>query len=163
MSRLRPRLSCPSAPLRRVKQKRSCRPWDPLRLRPRYGTSGHERMKKDPIIGIINTQSNSPGAIQQVGVGEFSQSAFVQHHQQLVAAIDRALASPEFQQLQQAQREGFRDIADVVKGEATKPSPDPSKLKRWSERLLGMGREIGMRMAVSEIGQAIAHIFGSAV
>jgi hypothetical protein len=120
-------------------------------------------MKKDPIIGIINTQSNSPGAIQQVGVGEFSQSAFVQHHQQLVAAIDRALASPEFQQLQQAQREGFRDIADVVKGEATKPSPDPSKLKRWSERLLGMGREMGMRMAVSEIGQAIAHIFGSAV
>jgi hypothetical protein len=77
--------------------------------------------------------------------------------------IDRALASQEFQQLEPAQKEGFRDIAEVVKEEAAKPSPDPVKLKCWSERLVGLAREIGMRVAVSEIGQAIAHILGAAV
>ncbi|QQO12454.1 hypothetical protein JJB99_23615 [Bradyrhizobium diazoefficiens] len=128
-----------------------------------HGIMGNERMKKDPVVSIVNTQSNSPGAVQQVGVGEFSQSAIIQHHQQLVAAIDRALASPEFQQLEQTQKEGFRDIAEVVKDEAVKPAPDPVKLKRWSERLVGLAKEVGMRVAVSEIGQAITQILGAAI
>lgn len=128
-----------------------------------HGMMGNERMKRDPVVSIVNTRSNSPGAVQQVGVGEFSQSAIIQHHQQLVAAIDRALASPEFPQLEQTQKEGFRDIAEVVREEALKPSPDPVKLKRWSERLVGLAKEIGMRVAVSEIGQAIAHILGAAI
>jgi len=124
------------------------------------GMIGNERMKKDPVVSIVNTQSNSPGAVQQVGVGEFSQSAVINHHQQLVAAIDRALASAEFKQLEPAQKDGFRDMADVVKDEATKSSPDPVKLKRWSERLIGLAKEIGMKVAVSEIGQAITHMIG---
>jgi len=37
------------------------------------------------------------------------------------------------------------------------------KLKRWSERLVGLAKEIGMRVAVSEIGQAITHILGAAI
>jgi len=124
---------------------------------------GNERIRKDPVVSIINTQSNSPGAVQQVGVGEFSQSAIINHHQQLVQAIDRALASPEFQRLEQSQREGFRDIAEVVKDEAVKQNPDPVKLKRRSERLVGLAKEVGMRVAVSEIGQAITHILGAAI
>ncbi|TWB93198.1 hypothetical protein FBZ93_111237 [Bradyrhizobium macuxiense] len=125
-----------------------------------FGMTGDERMKKDPVVSIVNSQSNSPGAIQQAGVGEFSQSAIINHHQQVVAAIDRALVSQEFQQLDAAQKQGFRDVADVVKEEAAKPTPDPAKLKRWSERLVGLAREIGMRVAVSEIGQAIGHMLG---
>ena len=48
----------------------------------------------------------------------------------------------------------------MVKDEASKPTPDASKLKRWSDRLISMGTEVGMRVAVSEIGQILARIFG---
>lgn len=128
-----------------------------------HGMMGDQRMKRDSVVSIVNTQSNSPGAVQQVGVGEFSQSAIINHHQQLVQAIDRALVSPEYQALEQDQKEGFRDIAEVVKDEAVKPNPDPVKLKRWSERLVGLAKEVGMRVAASEIGQAITHILGAAI
>src|SRR5205823_6893210 len=60
------------------------------------GMMGNERMKKDGVVSIINNQTNSPGAIQQSGVGNFSQQAFTQQHQPLIAAIDAALASAEF-------------------------------------------------------------------
>jgi hypothetical protein len=124
-----------------------------------HGMLGDERLKKDGVVSIINNQTNSPGAIQQSGVGNFSQRAFSQHHQPLVAAIDAALASAEFANLVDNQKQGFRDIADVVKEEASKPTPDASKLKRWSDRLISMGTEVGMRVAVSEIGQILGRIF----
>jgi hypothetical protein len=124
------------------------------------GMIGDERMKKQDVVSIINNQTNSPGAIQQSGVGNFSQQAFTQQHQPLVAAIDAALASAEFANLQESQKQGFKDIADVVKEEASKPNPDAGKLKRWSDHLITMGKEIGMRVAVSEIGQILARIFG---
>ena len=127
-----------------------------------HGMMGNERMKKDPVVSVINTQSNSPGAIQQVGIDQFSQAAFVRHHDQLISAVENALASPEFQRLEQSQKEGFRDVADTLKDEATKANPDPGKLKRWSERFMAMAKEVGLRVAVSEVGQAITHIFGSA-
>jgi hypothetical protein len=100
-----------------------------------HGMMGNERMKKDQVVSIINNQTNSPGAVQQSGIGNFSQSAFTQQHQPLVAAIDAALASAEFANLAENQKQGFRDIADVVKEEASKSVPDASKLKRWSDRL----------------------------
>jgi hypothetical protein len=124
-----------------------------------HGMLGDDRMKKDGVLSIINNQTNSPGAIQQLGVGNFSQQAFTQQHQPLVAAIDAALASAEFAKLTESRKQGFKDIADVVKEEATKPTPDASKLKRWTDRLITMGTEVGMRVAVSEIGQILARIF----
>lgn len=117
-----------------------------------HGMLGDERMKKDGVVSIINNQTNSPGAIQQSGVGNFTQLAFTQQHQPLIAAIDAALESAEFASLHEGQKHGFKDIADVVKEEASKPTPDASKLKRWSDRLISMGTEVGMRVAVSEIG-----------
>jgi hypothetical protein len=125
-----------------------------------HGMMGNERMKKDQVVSIINNQNNSPGAIQQTGIGNFSQTAFTQQHQPLIAAIDAALASAEFANLADNQKQGFRDIAEVVKDEASKPVPDASKLKRRSDRLISMGTEVGMRLAVSEIGQILARIFG---
>ena len=123
------------------------------------GMIGDEKMKKDEVVNIINNQTNSPGAIQQSGVGDFSQQAFTQQYQPLVAAIDTALASAEFANLQESQRQGFKDIADYVKDEAAKPAPDPGKLKRWCQHLINMGKELGMKVAVSEIAQLIAKIF----
>jgi hypothetical protein len=103
-----------------------------------HGMQGNERLKKDPVVNVINNQTNSPGAIQQVGIGDnFSQSAFAQNHQELVIAIDRALASEEFAQLSPDRKEAFSDTALVVKEEAAKAQPDVGKLKRWGRRLVG--------------------------
>ncbi|SHG79504.1 hypothetical protein [Bradyrhizobium erythrophlei] len=126
-----------------------------------HGMMGDLRLKKDPVVSVINSQTNSPGGIQQVGVGNFSQTAFAQNHQPLIAAIDAALASAEFEGLEASQKQGFRDIADVVKEEAAKPQPNPGKLRRWSDHLVRMGTEIGMRVAVSDISQVLAKIFAS--
>jgi hypothetical protein len=71
----------------------------------RHGMMGSERLKKDPVVNVITHQTNSPGGVQQVGVGDnFSQTAFAQNHQELMAAIDRALGSQEFTQLQADKR-----------------------------------------------------------
>jgi hypothetical protein len=53
---------------------------------------GSQRLKKDPVVSIVSNQTNSPGAVQQIGVGDFSQKAFVENHQPLVDAINKALA-----------------------------------------------------------------------
>jgi hypothetical protein len=126
-----------------------------------HGMRGSERMKKDPLINVINNQSNSPGAIQQVGIGDnFSQNAFAKNHQELINAIDRALNSQEFATLSPAQQEAFNDTATVVKEEAAKAEPDIGRLKRWGTRLGELGKDLGMRVATAEIVQLLARMFG---
>lgn len=128
----------------------------------RNGMMGTERLKKDPLLSVINNQTNSPGAVQQLGIGDkFSQVAFVQNHQELVSAIDRAIASAEFGQLSQDQREAFSDIAVVVKDEASKAQPDIGRLKRWGGRLVDLSKDIGLKGAASEIVHLLGKIFGA--
>jgi hypothetical protein len=37
---------------------------------------GSGRLKKDPVVGVINNQINSPGGVQQVGIGTISRNQF---------------------------------------------------------------------------------------
>jgi hypothetical protein len=53
----------------------------------KHGMMGSQKLKKDPVVSIVSNQTNSPGAVQQIGLGNFSQSAFVQNHKPLVEAI----------------------------------------------------------------------------
>jgi len=125
------------------------------------GMMGSERLKKDPLLNVINNQTNSPGAIQQVGIGDnFSQAAFTQNHHELIAAIDRALASSEFTQLNQDQRDAVSDTAMVVKEEASKGAPDVGKLKRWGARLVDLSKDVGMKVATGEIVHLLNAMFG---
>jgi hypothetical protein len=125
-----------------------------------HGMSGNVRMKKDPVVSIALSQSNSPNAVQQVGFGQFSQTAFTQQHNGLVETIEAVLRSAEFQALPEGQQDAFRDIADVVREEASKSEPDAAKLKRWSERLLECGKEVGLHVAVAAIQEILKGIFG---
>lgn len=127
-----------------------------------HGMQGSERLRKDPLVSVINNQTNSPGAVQQVGIGDnFSQTAFTQNHNELVAAIDRMLVSQEFNQLSAEQKEAFSDTAAVVKEEAIKAEPDAAKLKRWSKRLVDLGKDLGMKVTTAEIVHLLARIFGA--
>jgi hypothetical protein len=125
----------------------------------KYGMMGSERLKKDPVVSIVSNQTNSPGAVQQIGVGEFSQSAFVQNHQPLVDAVNKALASPEFAKLEPTQKEGFRDVADTLLDEAKKEKPDPGKLKRWGHRLGELATQLGLHVAATEIVHIVSSMF----
>jgi hypothetical protein len=124
-----------------------------------HGMQGSERLKKDPVVSIV--QSNSPGALQQVGIGDqFSQTAFVKNHHELINAIDRALSSDEFAALSKEQKDAFSDIAAVVKEEAAKGEPDKGKLERWGGRLVSLAKELGMNVAAGEIVEWLGKIFG---
>jgi hypothetical protein len=126
-----------------------------------HGMQGSERLKKDPLVSVINSQTNSPGAIQQVGIGDnFSQGAFAMNHQELVRAINRALNSQEFTSLSPDKQEAFSDTAAVVKEEAAKAEPDVGKLKRWGTRLSGLAKEFGMSVATAELVEVLKIIFG---
>ena len=119
-------------------------------------------MKKDAVVNVINNQINSPGGIQQVGVGDkFSQTAFASNHQELVRAIDRALTSAEFHGLKQDQKDAFSDTAAIVKEEASKAQPDVGKLRRWGTRLVEISKDIGMKVAAGEIVHLLAKMFGA--
>lgn len=127
-----------------------------------HGMQGSQRLKKDPVVSVINNQTNSPGATQQIGIGDnFSQVVFSESHNELLTAIDRALASAELAQLTQDQRDAFNDIAVVVKEEASKAIPDVGKLRRWGGRLVELSKDIGMKVATAEIVHLLAKIFGA--
>jgi hypothetical protein len=128
----------------------------------KHGMMGSQRLKKDPVVSIVSNQTNSPGAVQQIGVGNFSQSAFVQNHKPLVEAIDAALSSAEFKALPELEQQGFRDVADVVKEEADKTTPDPGKLKRWGKRLVELGTDLGLKVATGTIATLLAKMFTGA-
>jgi hypothetical protein len=127
-----------------------------------HGMMGSERLKKDPVVNVVNNQTNSPGGVQQVGIGDhFSQTAFAQNHQELVNAIDQALVSQEFTQLPPDQKDAYSDVAAVVKEEAAKTQPDAGKLKRWGGRLVDLGKDLGLKVATAEIVHLLAKMFGA--
>jgi len=59
-----------------------------------------------------------------------------------------------------AEKDAFRDSADTLKDEAAKQIPDAGKLRRWGRRLVELGRELGLRVATSEITTALCNIVG---
>jgi hypothetical protein len=124
-----------------------------------HGMMGENRLKKDPVISVVNNQTNSPGAVQQVGFGNFSQTAFTQNRQPLIAAIDAALSSSEFAALKPAEQDGVRDIADALRQEAEKSELDIGKLKRWGSRLVQLTGDLGMRVASAAIAKILVDIF----
>jgi hypothetical protein len=124
-----------------------------------HGMQGSERLKRDAVVNAVINQSNSPGAVAQVGAGTFSQSAFTQQQHQLIEAIDQALNSPEFAALNPEQQQGFRDIADVVKAEASSANPDTGKLQRWGKTLVSFATDVGLKLASSTIAQVLVKIF----
>lgn len=125
-----------------------------------HGMMGNARMKKDPIVSIALNQTGSPNAVQQVGFGRFSQAAYSQQHNALVEAVDAALRSADFLALPQQQRDAFKDMAEVLKEEASKAQPDDAKLKRWGERVSEFGKEIGAHAATAAIREILKTIFG---
>jgi hypothetical protein len=124
-----------------------------------HGMQGNERLKRNSVVNAVINQSNSPGAVAQVGAGTFSQRAFTQQRHQLIDAIEQALKSSEFTALDPEQQQGFQDIADVVKAKASSAKPDTGKLQRWGKTLVAFAADAGMKVASNAIAQVLVKIF----
>jgi hypothetical protein len=123
----------------------------------RHGMMGNEKLKNDGVINVV--QSNSPGAVLQVGSGHFNQSAYNQNHQSLVQEIEKVLASQEFASLKPEDRVSVQDIAEVVKEEAVKPTPEPGKLKRWGDRLVKITEDVGLKVVSGTIAGILLKMY----
>jgi hypothetical protein len=122
-----------------------------------HGMMGTQRMKQDGVINVV--QNNSPGAVLQVGSGNFNQSAYNQSHQSLVQEIERALASQEFAALKPDDKVSVQDIAEVVKEEAKKSETEPGKLKRWGDRLAKITEDVGLKVVSGTIAGILLKMY----
>lgn len=123
----------------------------------KHGMMGSDKLKNDGVINVV--QSNSPNAVVQVGSGNFNQSAYNQNHQSLVQEIERALASQEFATLKDDDKVSVQDIAEVVKEEAAKPTPEPGKLKRWGDRLVKITEDVGLKVVSGTIAGILLKMY----
>jgi hypothetical protein len=127
-------------------------------------TMGGLRLKKDPAVSIVNNMVNSPGAVQQAGIGDgFSQSAFTDQSNNLVRAIDHLLTSAEFQKLDQDKQDEIADVAHSLKQEAMSDNPDPGRLKRWGLKLSALTKAFGLHVAAAGLWHALGEIFSGVV
>lgn len=124
-----------------------------------HGMMENNKMKKDPLVSLVANQTNSPGAVQQLGVGNFSQSALVQNYQSLVETIDRVMESEEFGGLSEERKALFRDYSGALKDEASSPKADAGRLQRWGTRLVDFCKEAGMKMSTDAIVDILSKIF----
>jgi hypothetical protein len=128
-----------------------------------HGMMGGARLKKEHVVSIVNNMINSPGGVQQAGVGEFSQTAFTNQSNNLIRAIDGLLASAEFQNLDQDKRDAVADVANSLKQEAASKDPDPGRLKRWGLVLSALTKDFGLHVAAAGVWHALGMIFSGAV
>jgi hypothetical protein len=121
----------------------------------RHGLLGGVRLTKDPLVNLISSISNSPGAVLQSGIGNSQQAITSGGVDAIRTALDDFLKSNEVRGLPLDDKVGIEDMAEVITTELGKPTPDPTKLKRWGRRLLDIAERLGIAMAASGFGHAM--------
>jgi hypothetical protein len=120
-----------------------------------HGMVGGTPLKKPVAPPAGPTIINSPNAVQQTVYGDRNQLSVQQQAVPLLAAIDDMLASNDFRQLDAEQQTAIRDHADAVRGELTKPNPDISTAKRWTDRLVKLARDFGLAVAAHALSKIV--------
>jgi hypothetical protein len=123
----------------------------------RFGILGGAKMTKDPLVNVIGSISNSPGAVLQAGIGNRQQIDNPGGIEAARIALAEFLRSREVQALDPAEKQTIEDVTEVISTELAKATPDKSKVGRWGKRLL----EVAERLGVATAANAISHsIFG---
>jgi len=120
----------------------------------RFEIVGGTKLTKDPIVSVVGSISNSPGAVLQSGIGN-AQQATMGGGDALRSALEELLDSKEVQALTTQDKQSVEDVVEVITVELDKPNPDPSKLRRWGKRLLDITERLGVAIAASGIGHAL--------
>jgi hypothetical protein len=122
----------------------------------RFGMSGGARLTKDPVVSVITSISNSPGAVAQGGLGNVQHALTSVGNSSARAAIEAFLASVQVRNLSPDDRQSVTDVAKDLSAELEKPSPDPSGLQRCGKRLLELAEKVGVAVAASNNGAGSA-------
>jgi hypothetical protein len=124
----------------------------------KHGMHEGKQVTKEPFVSFSSHITNSPGAVQQTGVGTLTQTVSEQTFAPLLGTVEAMLRSPEVAALGDEKRQALVDTAEVVRREAQNSQPEPSKVKRWSERLIGLAREFGLNVAADAVLEALKKV-----
>ena len=112
-------------------------------------------MSKDPVVSVISTITNSPGAVLQSGIGNVQKALTTGRGGEVRAALEQFITSSEVQNLGPDDKQSILDLADVVRAELERQTPDASKIARWARRLLELASQLGVAVAASGLGHAL--------
>lgn len=116
------------------------------------------RLTKDPLVNVISSITNSPGAIMQAGIGNVQKVLSADGAKDLRFALDDFVKSEEVQGLTPDDKQSVIDVTDVLNDELDKSNPDASRLARWAKRLLDVAEKIGISVAAKGLSD---HFFGN--
>jgi hypothetical protein len=119
----------------------------------RHGILGGLKLTKDPLVSIVSSITNSPGATQQTGIGNVQ--AVLPAVADLRAALAQFTQSKEVQALQAEEKAAVIDVAEVIGAELDKPAPDPCKVRRWGRRLLDIAERLGIAVAATGLSHLL--------
>lgn len=120
-----------------------------------HGFLSGEKLASDPVISIVSQITNSPGAVQQSGIGNVQTGIDSSAAADLRAELESFLRSQELQRLDAVERAAAKDLAETLRDELCKPSPDPGKVARWGKRLLAFAEKVGVASAVTGISRLL--------
>jgi len=121
----------------------------------RHGISEGVRMKQDPLVNIVTSVTDSPGAVVQGGIGNLQRNISAGASANIRKAIIGFVNSPEVQGLPPEIKQNVIDVADVLTEELEKPAPDASRIARWGRKLLAIAEDLGIQVASSGISEAL--------
>jgi hypothetical protein len=117
-----------------------------------FGILGGSKMTKDPLVSVVGSISNSPGAVLQSGFGSVQQvSVTVAKADAIRAAVSEFVASEDVRKLPPDDQQSIKDVAEVITGELDKPAPEVPKLQRWAKRLSDIAEKLGVAVAAGAI------------
>jgi hypothetical protein len=119
-----------------------------------HGIAGGTRMTKDPLVNIISTISDSPGAVLQAGIGNV-QRALTSGAGNIQTVLTQFVNSKEVQELTAENKQSLTDMAEVLGDELKKPQPDASKISRWGKRLVDIAERLGIGVAASGLSHIL--------
>ncbi len=121
----------------------------------RHGIVGGTRLTKDPLVNVISTITNSPGAVLQSGTGNVQAALTSVESNDIRSALTQFMASKEVQALTGENKQSLSDVAEVISDELDKQQPDASKLRRWGKRLIDVAERIGVGVATSGLARIL--------
>ncbi len=106
-------------------------------------------MAKDPLVGVISTITNSPGAVLQSGIGNVQKALTTHGGGEVRAALEQFISSNDVQNLGTDDKQSIIDVAEIVRTELDQQTPDAGKVARWGKRLLELAERLGVASAPS--------------
>lgn len=121
----------------------------------RHGISEGKKLTKDPVVSVVSSITNSPGAVMQSGVGNIQTVLSAGNAAAIRQKLTEFVTSKEVQALPPEEKQGIADVAEVIDTELGKPTPDASKLTRWGKRLIELAEKLGIAVAASGVSHAL--------